>query len=448
MESMWSYGQHEEKEKELPSCWRGNAGRSESLLYQYQPDSGQPNLAICGMTSKLMENVLVVGQTPPPVNGQAVMIKGFLDGNYEGIRLHHVRMEFSRTIDEVGIFKARKLMLLFAMWADIVVGRWKSRATILYYPATGPTFLSVIRDITLLLGTRWMFRHTVLHFHAAGLTEIYPRLPWILKPFFNLAYRKVDLAIFTAKSSTPIGVELRAKQITAIPYGIPDFAGTHIPDRSLRNGVVPCILFMGILCEGKGLMTLIAACSLLQKKGVAFRVVCGGTWDAGTSHAEVKALIESHGLTEIFSFPGVLLGEGKTKAFEDADIFCFPSHYVAESSPVVLTEAMSFRLPIVTTNWRGIPDVVGESGGAFVVEPKRPDLVAQGLEALLRDGRLREDMGKRSRAWFCEHGTIDRYRHSMELSILEMKAKRDTTSSVTMQRETNDHLADLHSETE
>jgi glycosyltransferase involved in cell wall biosynthesis len=370
---------------------------------------------------KIMERVLVVGQTPPPVNGQTVMIQRFLDGEYEGLRLHHVRMKFSRSIDEVGTFQIRKLLLLLTTWTGIVAGRWKSRAEILYYPPAGPTLIPVIRDIILLLGTRWMFRYTVFHFHAAGLTEIYPRLPRILKPLYNLAYRKADLAIFTAKSRSTAGVQLGAKIVTAIPYGIPDDAQGWNPDRKRSDDDAPCILFMGILCEGKGLITLIEACSILKKKDVPFRVVCGGTWDAGTSREEVEALIESHGMTGAFSFPGVLWGESKSKAFKDADIFCFPSHYFAESSPVVLTEAMSFQLPIVTTNWRGIPDVVGDSGGAFVVEPKKPGLVAESLEKLLRDSELRAAMGKKSRAWFCEHGTIEKYRQNMELALLKMK---------------------------
>lgn len=379
----------------------------------------------------MMENVLIVGQTPPPVHGQSVMLKGLLDGKYEGIRLHHVRMKFSRTIDEAGAFQLRKLLLLFITWAQIVLGRLKSRARILYFPPAGPTLIPVIRDIILLLGTRWMFRYTVFHFHAAGLTEIYPRLPRILKPLYNLAYRRPDLAIFTANSRTPMGVELGAKAIAVVPYGIQDFAGSQISDRSLRQATVPCILFMGILCEGKGLMTLIAACSLLREKGIRFRVVCGGAWGAGTSPTEVQALIESHGLKESFCFRGMLAGEDKWRAFKEADIFCFPSHYFAESSPVVLTEAMSFQLPIVTTNWRSIPDVVGESGGAFLVDPKRPDLVAQRLERLLHDGTLREDMGRKNREWFCEHSTIERYRRNVELAILEMKVGCDATFGIT-----------------
>ena len=105
-------------------------------------------------------------------------------------------------------------------------------------------------------------------------------------------------------------------------------------------------------------------------------------------------------------------------------MFCFPSHYYAESFGIVLIEAMSFGLPIVTTRWRGIPDVVGESGGAFIVEPKRPDLVAAELEKLFGDSELRVVMGRKNREWFCDHYTIEIFRSGIERVLQEVGVTR------------------------
>ena len=369
----------------------------------------------------MKRNILIVGQTPPPVNGQSVMIQEMLNGEYDNIRLHHVRMDFSRTADEIGNFQLRKLLVLLTTLFGILRGNLKSRANILYYPPAGPTLVPVIRDLVLLIGTRWMFRYTVFHFHAAGLPEIYPRLPKLLRPLYNLAYRHPDLAIFTTKSTSEAGVAIAAKTIATIPLGIPDSAAGELLDRSQRDTVVPCILFMGILCEGKGLLTLIAACSLLRKAGFSFRVICAGANVSEGFKEEMERLIGNDGMTDLFSFPGVLRGEEKTKAFREADVFCFPSHYHAESFGVVLIEAMSFALPIVTTRWRGIPDVVDGSGGAFIVEPRMPEQIAEKCEELLQDSQLRAAMGKRNREWFCTHYTIDKFRKNMEEAFLKLE---------------------------
>ena len=44
--------------------------------------------------------------------------------------------------------------------------------------------------------------------------------------------------------------------------------------------------------------------------------------------------------------------------------FCFSTLYPAEGFPVVLLEAIVFRLSVVSTKWRGIPEIVdaGETG--------------------------------------------------------------------------------------
>jgi peptidoglycan/LPS O-acetylase OafA/YrhL/glycosyltransferase involved in cell wall biosynthesis len=372
---------------------------------------------------RIRKSVLVVGQTPPPINGQNVMIQELLDGDYAEVALHHVRLTFSRSIDEVGAFQIRKLLVLLKTLLDIIVGRLQSGAQILYYPPAGPTLNPVLRDIFLLISTRWLFRYTVFHFHAAGLPEIYPRLPGWLKPLFNLAYRNVDLAIFTTEATAAGGSALGAKEIIVVPYGIPDSAEEHVTNSSNEKNIVPQILFMGLLCEGKGLLVLIEACAQVRRAGLLFHLSCVGAFESEHFRKQVEELIESRGLTGIVDFPGVLSGEAKIQAYRNADLFCLPSHYFAESFGVVLIEAMSFGLPIVTTNWRGIPDVVGGSGGAFIVEPQMPHLVAEGLRTLIRDFELRTIMGRRNRAWFANHYTLEKYRARMEKAFQEVGSR-------------------------
>jgi glycosyltransferase involved in cell wall biosynthesis len=351
------------------------------------------------------------------------MIQELLDGKYAGIELHHVRMSFSRSVDEAGAFQVRKGLVLLQTLTSIVMGRWRSHAQILYYPPAGPMINSVIRDIVLLICTRWLFKSTVFHFHAAGLPEFCHRLPWWLKPFINLAYRNADLAIFVSERVASAECAFTAKEIVVIPNGIPDSSQLALSDlREVRDGVTR-ILFMGILCEGKGLLTLIEACSELQKVGLSFHAVCAGAFASDTFKREVEQLVKKGGLSEVIEFPGVLSGANKWRAFREADVFCFPSHYESENCPVVLIEAMSFGLPVVTTHWRGIPDVIGRTGGAFIVEPRQPRLVAERLKALMCDAKLRASMGSKNRAWFCDHYTLTRFRDRMEMALREVGSR-------------------------
>ncbi|MEM8681028.1 MAG: hypothetical protein AAGF97_16915, partial [Planctomycetota bacterium] len=57
-----------------------------------------------GSASPAKPTVLVVGQTPPPFHGQAMMLQRLLDSQPASVQLHHVRLAYSRTLDDVGRF--------------------------------------------------------------------------------------------------------------------------------------------------------------------------------------------------------------------------------------------------------------------------------------------------------------------------------------------------------
>jgi glycosyltransferase involved in cell wall biosynthesis len=364
-------------------------------------------------TSSRVTTILVVGQTPPPLHGQAIMIKSFLDGTYQDFKLDHVRMNFSRSIDEVGSFRWRKLRVLGLTWLGILRARFLRGARVLYYPPSGPNRNPVLRDIALLATTRWLFRKTVFHFHAAGLYEIYPRLRWWERPLFRLAYRTPDLAIFTAASTSGDAASLEAKSVAIVPCGIADEGAAFLAGEwEDRNA--PIILFTGVLCEAKGLLVLLEACLLLRRAGRRFQLVCVGAFESQAFQQEVEKTVEAYGLGDVVRFRGVLAGRAKAEAFASCSIFCFPSHYASESSPIVLLEAMSFAKPIVATVWRGIPETVGDGGGSLLVRPRDPVEVADRLQQLLNSPERRLAMGQANRARYLKHFSVEQYRRNLE----------------------------------
>ncbi len=322
-------------------------------------------------------------------------------------------MNFSRSIDEVGSFGWRKLWVLWLIWLRILRARFLRGARVLYYPPSGPNRNPVLRDIALLASTRWLFRRTVFHFHAAGLYEVYPRLAWWAGPLFRLAYRRPDLAIFTAASTSGDAALLEAKSVAIVPCGIAD-EGQAFLAGDWEDPIAPIILFTGVLCEAKGLLVLLEACRLLRFAGQRFQLVCVGAFESYAFQREVEKTVEESGLGEVVRFRGVLTGRAKAEAFASCSIFCFPSHYASESSPIVLLEAMSFAKPIVATVWRGIPETVGDCGGSLLVRPRNPEEVASRLQQLLNSPEQRRAMGLANRARYLNHFSVEQYRSNLE----------------------------------
>jgi len=68
-----------------------------------------------------------------------------------------------------------------------------------------------------------------------------------------------------------------------------------------------------------------------------------------------------------------------------------------EGTPVSVIEALAARTPVVATRVGGVPDVVREGEDGFLVEVGSPDALADRLERLALDPKLRARMGEAGR---------------------------------------------------
>ena len=85
---------------------------------------------------------------------------------------------------------------------------------------------------------------------------------------------------------------------------------------------------------------------------------------------------------------GFVSGAEKSRALREADLFCFPTQYLGENQPVSLIEAMAFGLPIVTTRWRSLPEML-PPGYPGLVNGQDPDEIATALLHMARGRKQR-----------------------------------------------------------
>jgi glycosyltransferase involved in cell wall biosynthesis len=357
--------------------------------------------------------IIVVGQTPPPFGGQAVMIEMLLRGQYDGIELIHVRMDLSKEMNEMGRWKPSKVTSLIRIIKDIYVQRFKTGAVVLYYPPSGPRFFPVLRDIAILLSTRWLFKKVIFHFHATGLSEYRKKLSFPLAFLYDLAFRRPDASIRLALSAPSEGSKLSTRTEYIVPNGIADTAGAEI-QRNLASDRPIQILFVAVLVEDKGILVMIEAFCQLCARGLNVRLTCMGKWDSPELEQRVHEMLRQAGCADRVEFPGVLTGDHKWDKYRSADIFCFPTFFHSETFPVVLLEAMCFSLPIVSTHWRGIPDVVEDGRNAVLVDVRNSTACAEAITGLLADRMRCEEMGRASRKRFMEKFTAEAHWLAMQ----------------------------------
>lgn len=91
--------------------------------------------------------------------------------------------------------------------------------------------------------------------------------------------------------------------------------------------------------------------------------------DSGSRRAEGgdwRLEMEEGACVELAGFLGA---EQKKSALEEADCLVFPTFYEGETQGLVLLEAMSAGLPVITTSWRGVAEALPE-GYEYVVKPQ------------------------------------------------------------------------------
>jgi glycosyltransferase involved in cell wall biosynthesis len=358
--------------------------------------------------------VLVVGQTPPPFHGQSVMIQMLVDGPIEGVEIHHLRMAFSGNLDEVGRFQFGKLFHLFYLIIAIYWIRLRNPISVLYFPPAGPNRVPLIRDTLLLLSTRWLFRKTVFHFQASGVSELISRLPSWQRFLVRRAMSRPDAAIQLSEKTVADAEYLGAKQIHFIPNAADDHAKSIPPSlpHATANDVTR-LLYVGTVCESKGILYLLDALAGLVEKEQSIHLDIVGSFQPSVFEQVVRSKIKSLNLTSNVSVHGQKTGDDKWAMFANADLFCFPTYYESEGFPCVLVEAMSFSLPIVSTDWRGISSIVDEGQTGFLVRTKDSQSLVSRIQQLIHDPKLRCEMGQKARLRYESHFTRPRYLESL-----------------------------------
>ena len=160
----------------------------------------------------------------------------------------------------------------------------------------------------------------------------------------------------------------------------------------------PVIVSVGRLVEQKGFERLLRACRLLADRKERFRCEIVGD---GPLRVRLEALIAEYDLASRVALLGRLYQDELRQRYAAADLFalfCVPaSDDDRDGIPNVMIEAMATGLPVVSTRFSGIPELVvdGETGRLVAVDDETAD--AEALRSLLGDPELRRRMGSAGR---------------------------------------------------
>ncbi len=212
----------------------------------------------------------------------------------------------------------------------------------------------------------------------------------------QLASRFLAASSFTKASLVEHGID--PDRVTVIPYGVDLERFYPAPGRAAPfPGSRLQLLFVGRINQRKGVKYLLQALKSFSPAEVEL-TLCGKVVDS-------LSLFRDSGLA-INLRPSVS-AEDLVRAYQAADLFIFPS--VAEGFAQVLLESLACGLPILSTTHTAAPDLITEGKEGFIVEPRRPDLLAERIRWCLAHREELHTMREHARAT-AEAFTWERFR--------------------------------------
>jgi glycosyltransferase involved in cell wall biosynthesis len=155
----------------------------------------------------------------------------------------------------------------------------------------------------------------------------------------------------------------------------------------------PLVVFASRMLWAKGVAEFVEGARVSKARGIDARFVLVGDTDDNPAAVSVEQLAqwEKSGVVEWWGQRSDM-----PQVFAQSAVAVLPSIY-REGVPKVLIEAAACGRPIVTTDMPGCREIVRDGVNGFLVPVRNATAVADAVERLLADDRLRKRMGHASR---------------------------------------------------
>lgn len=155
-------------------------------------------------------------------------------------------------------------------------------------------------------------------------------------------------------------------------------------------------LFLGVLFERKGASDLLQAVNKIVKedciKEKAVRFVIAGS---GPEEEKLREYTEKNGLGDYVQFTGWINGDRKIEQLKNSDVLILPSYN--EGLPIAVLEAISYGMPVISTDVGSISEAVRHNENGFLFEPGNISELTDYISEMICNDEMRRKMARESR---------------------------------------------------
>jgi glycosyltransferase involved in cell wall biosynthesis len=256
-------------------------------------------------------------------------------------------------------------------------------------------------DLFAYLLRKWLWRRRIALVSTAHA--------WVIVGARGEFYRRIDLklmkrfdhliAVSHATKTEMVQGGVPEKLITVVHNAIdteawgPTQANGNLREELKLSPYTPIVGYVGRLSEEKDLNPWLRAAAVLAQKIPAARFVLVGEGRSDRTQGQLRELAASLGIADRVIFAGYR--SDLIPIYASFDIFLLTSR--REGLPNSILEAMSMRLPVVTTDVAGAKELVVDGQTGFVLSQGDVTGIGRALIILSGDKRMCKGMGNAGR---------------------------------------------------
>ena len=355
--------------------------------------------------------ILFILHLPPPVHG-AAMVGQFIQNSERlnnSFNCNYINLQTSRKLTDTGKGLFSKFFRFLALYFKVISQLLTSRNDLCYMTLNtkGAAFY---KEMVVVIILKIFRQNIVYHFHNKGVSNSSNR--FINNILYKVAFKNTRVILTSKFLYGDIRSYVKHKNVYYCYNGIPPKAQkTLFVHKNAKNLEPPKIIFLSNMIKDKGVWVLLEACEILHRRRLDFECHFVGSW-GDISQIEFENCVKNNNLSDKIRIHGQKIGMEKSKLLLDSDIFTLPT--LDDCFPLVLLEAMQFSLPIISTKEGGIPEIVINEETGFLIRKEDSQDLANKLELLILNPRMRITMGEKGKKRFESKFTLNRFEINLE----------------------------------
>lgn len=229
-----------------------------------------------------------------------------------------------------------------------------------------------------------VFKKTIIfHMHGSDFDIFYRECPDLIKKYIRYTLSKTTKLIVLTNEWKNFYKSITDDKKIEVVYN-----SVNVPERNKYNADGCYITYLGMLCNRKGIYDILKVIPDILSGFPDVKFVLAGDGEINKVRSEVQKYASdfSHNII----VPGWIDKQQKNEILEKTVIYLLPSYN--EGLPMSVLEAMSYGIPVITTNIGGLSEVIKTDKHGVLISPGDVDELKGSILRLLEDRQIRMDI--------------------------------------------------------